>query len=314
MLQFITRRLGFVVLMVILSSMLIFLATQVLPGDIATMMLGRFASDEARENLREELGLNEPMVVQYATWLGDFVRGDWGYSISTKTEIRPLVIERLGNSAMLAAVAFAIFVPVGILLGLVAALRRNSWVDQTISIGSLAFIGLPEFVSAVILISIFSIQLGWFPSQSAIKPDAGFVEAFPYLILPAITVALTSLAYIVRMTRSSTVDVLGTDYVRTANLKGLSPYRVLFTHVLRNSLLPTITVIAISIGWLIGGLIVTESVFSYPGLGRLVLFAVQRRDIPLIQATVLLIVVIYGFSNLIADVLYAVLNPRIRYT
>jgi peptide/nickel transport system permease protein len=178
----------------------------------------------------------------------------------------------------------------------------------------MAFIGLPEFVSAVILISIFSIQLGWFPSQSAIKPDAGFVEAFPYLILPAITVALTSLAYIVRMTRSSTVDVLGTDYVRTANLKGLSPYRVLFTHVLRNSLLPTITVIAISIGWLIGGLIVTESVFSYPGLGRLVLFAVQRRDIPLIQATVLLIVVIYGFSNLIADVLYAVLNPRIRYT
>ncbi len=314
MLQFITRRLGFVVLMVILSSMIIFAATQVLPGDLATMMLGRFATAEAKQNLRAELGLNEPLVVQYTNWLGNFVTGDWGHSVSTNTAIRPLVLERLRNSAMLAAVAFAFFVPVGILLGLLAALRRNSWVDQVISVGSLAFIGLPEFVSAVILISIFSIQLGWLPSQSAIRPTSSFVEAFPYLILPAITVALTSLAYIVRMTRSSTVDVLQTDYVRTANLKGLPPRRVLFTHVLRNSLLPTITVIAISIGWLIGGLIVTESVFSYPGIGRLVLFAVQRRDIPLVQATVLLIVVIYGISNLIADILYAVLNPRIRFT
>jgi peptide/nickel transport system permease protein len=314
MLTFIVRRLGFVVLMMLLSSMLIFLATTVLPGDVATMMLGRFATPEAKAALQEELGLNDPLVVQYVTWLGDFVHGDWGYSVSTKSEIRPLVMERLGNSAMLAAVAFAFFVPVGILLGLVAALKRNSWMDQTISIGSLAFIGLPEFVTAVILISIFSLKLGWLPAQSAIKPDASFAEAFPYLILPAITVALTSLAYIIRMTRSSTVDVLQTDYVRTANLKGLSPRKVLFTHVLRNSLLPTITVIAISVGWLIGGLIVTESVFSYPGIGRLLLYAVQRRDIPLIQSTVLLIVVIYGFANLFADILYAVLNPRIRYT
>lgn len=314
MLTFIVRRLGFVVLMMLLSSMLIFLATTVLPGDVATMMLGRFATPEAKAALQEELGLNDPLVVQYVTWLGDFVHGDWGYSVSTKSEIRPLVMERLGNSAMLAAVAFAFFVPVGILLGLVAALKRNSWMDQTISIGSLAFIGLPEFVTAVILISIFSLKLGWLPAQSAIKPDAGFVEAFPYLILPAVTVALTSLAYIIRMTRSSTVDVLQTDYVRTANLKGLSPRKVLFTHVLRNSLLPTITVIAISVGWLIGGLIVTESVFSYPGIGRLLLYAVQRRDIPLIQSTVLLVVVIYGFANLFADILYAVLNPRIRYT
>jgi peptide/nickel transport system permease protein len=312
--QFILRRLGFVVLMVLLSSMIIFAATEVLPGDVAGMMLGRFASQEAKAALRQELGLDKPLVVQYTTWLGDFVRGDWGKSVSTRTEIRPLVFERLRASAMLAAVAFAIFVPLGILLGLLAALRRNTWVDQTISIGSLAFIGLPEFVSAVILISIFSIQLKWLPSQSTIDPKTGFFAAFPYLILPGITVALTSLAYVVRMTRSSTVDVLQTDYVRTANLKGLPPRRVLFTHVLRNSLLPTITVVAISVGWLIGGLIITESVFGYPGIGRLLLYAVQRRDIPLIQATVLLVVVIYGLANLVADVLYAVLNPRIRYT
>jgi len=314
MAQFIVRRLGFLVLMVLLSSMIIFVATEVLPGDVASVMLGRFATPQAKEALRQELGLNEPVVVQYATWLRDFVSGDWGTSVSTRTPIKPLVFQRLRNSLMLAAVAFAFFVPVGILLGLLAALRRNSWVDQAISVGSLAFIGLPEFVSAVILISIFSIKLGWLPAQSTIDPQSSFVEAFPYLILPGITVALTSLAYVVRMTRSSTVDVLQTDYVRTANLKGLPPRRVLFTHVLRNSLLPTITVVAISIGWLIGGLIITESVFGYPGIGRLLLYAVQRRDIPLIQATVLLIVVIYGLANLVADVLYAVLNPRIRYT
>jgi peptide/nickel transport system permease protein len=312
--QFIARRLAFVVLMVLLSSMIIFVATEILPGDVATMMLGRFASQQAKDTLRQELGLDRPLVVQYATWLGGFVRGDWGTSVSTRTEIRPLVFERLRASLMLAAVAFAIFVPLGILLGLLAALRRNTWVDSTISVGSLAFIGLPEFVSAVILISIFSIRLKWLPSQSTIDPTSGFVEAFPYLILPGITVALTSLAYVVRMTRSSTVDVLQTDYVRTANLKGLPPRRVLFTHVLRNSLLPTVTVVAISVGWLIGGLIITESVFGYPGIGRLLLYAVQRRDIPLIQATVLLVVVIYGLANLVADVLYAVLNPRIRYT
>ncbi len=314
MLRFVARRFGFVTMTVILSSIIIFSATQILPGDVASMILGRFATQEAKENLRHELGLDRPLVVQYASWLGDFAQGDWGESISTKSAVRPLVFDRLQNSAVLAGVAFLFYVPMGILLGLVAALRRNTWLDQTISVGSLAFIGLPEFVSAIILISIFSIQLGWLPSQSVIDPGTSFVEAFPKLILPGITVALTSLAYIVRMTRSSTVDVLQTDYVRTANLKGLPPYRVLFTHVLRNSLLPTVTVVAIGVGWLIGGLIITESVFNYSGIGRLLLFAVQRRDLPLIQATALLVVFIYSIANLIADVLYAVLNPRIRYT
>jgi peptide/nickel transport system permease protein len=214
---------------------------------------------------------------------------------------------------MLAVVAFALYVPLGVLLGLIAALKRDSWLDQSISVGSLAFIGLPEFVTGVILIGIFGVQLKWFPASSAIEPNAGFVEALPRLILPAVTVSLTSLAYVVRMTRSSTVEVLGTDYVRTARLKGLSSSRVLFGHVLRNALLPTVTVVAIGIGWLVGGLIVTESVFSYPGLGRLVLFAIQRRDLPLIQASAMVIVLIYGLSNLTADILYGVLNPRIRY-
>jgi peptide/nickel transport system permease protein len=313
MIRFIVRRLGFVAVTILVSSALIFIATQILPGDVARMILGRFATDEAIQNLRVELGLDRPLIVQYASWLFNFVQGDWGQSLSTGDPVMGLVFSRLRNSAMLAAVAFAIYVPFGILLGLWTALRRNTATDQIISIGSLSFIGLPEFVTGVILISVFAIKLRWLPASSSIVPNASFIEALPRLILPGITVALVSLAYITRMTRSSTIDVLQTDYVRTAYLKGLRPRKVLFGHVLRNALLPTVTVAAISIGWLIGGLIVTESLFSFPGLGRLLLFAIQRQDLPLIQAVTLLLVLVFSLSNLVADILYAYLNPRIRY-
>ncbi len=313
MARFMLRRLGFMVLTVFLASVIIFWATEVLPGDVASQVLGRFASQQEKTALRHQLGLDKPIPVQYERWVSSYVTGNWGTSVSMGEPVRQVVFERLRNSAMLALVAFALYVPLGILLGLIAALRRNSWLDQTISVGSLAFIGLPEFVSGVILISIFAVQLHWLPASSSIDPRSSFVDAFPYLILPAVTVALTSLAYVIRMTRSSTVDVLQMDYVRTANLKGLPPRRVLFTHVLRNSLLPTVTVVAIGIGWLIGGLIVTESVYSYPGLGRLLLFAITERDLKLVQATALLIVIIYVIANLVADLIYAVLNPRIRY-
>ena len=313
MIRFIIRRFAFVLLILLISSMLMFAATQILPGDVAKMILGRFATAEALANLREQLGLDRPMAIQYLSWLGNFVRGDWGISLSTDNPVMHLVISRLLNSARLALVAFVMYVPLGIILGLVAALRRNSMTDQAISIGSLSFIGLPEFVTGVILISIFAIKLKWLPASSAISPEAGFIEALPRLILPGITISLVSLAYITRMTRSSTVEVLLTDYVRTAYLKGLRPFQVLFGHVLRNALLPTVTVIAMGIGWLIGGLIVTESLFSYPGLGRLLLFAIQRQDIPLIQAITMLLVVVFSFSNLLADIIYAYLNPRIRY-
>ncbi len=313
MIAYIFRRLGFMLLTLVVASVLIFVATQVLPGDVARMVLGRFASEEALANLRAQMGLDLPLVVQYFSWLFNFVRGDWGISLSADSPVMGLVFARLGNSAMLAAVAFVMYVPLGIVLGLWAALKRNTATDQVISVGTLSFIGLPEFVTGVILISVFSIKLKWFPASSAIDPDATFIEALPYLILPAVTVSLVSLAYIARMTRSGTLEVFSMDYVRTAYLKGLKPYQVLFGHVLRNALLPTVTVVAIGVGWLIGGLIVTESLFSYPGLGRLLLFAIQRQDLPLIQATTLLLVAIFCLSNLIADILYAYLNPRIRY-
>ena len=313
MIAFFLRRLGFVLLSLLVCSMLIFVATQILPGDVATHILGRYATPQALQNLREELGLDRPAVVQYLTWLGDFMRGDWGTSLSTGSPVMELVMQRLRNSAMLALVGLTMYVPLGILLGVIAALRRNKLTDQIISITSLAFIGLPEFVTGVILISVFALQLRILPASSAISPNAGFFEALPRLIRPGITISLVSLAYVTRMTRSSTVEVLDTDYVRTAYLKGMAPAKVLFVHVLRNALLPTITVVAIGIGWLIGGLIVTESLFSYPGLGRLLLFGIQRQDLPLMQATTMLIVLAFSMANLMADILYAYLNPGIHY-
>ncbi len=313
MITFIIRRLGFVFVSLFVCSLLIFVATQILPGDVATHILGRYATPEALRNLRHELGLDRPALVQYLSWLGDFLRGDWGTSLSTGSPVLGLVMQRLRNSAMLALVSLAMYVPLGILLGVIAALRRNKLSDQIISITSLAFIGLPEFVTGVVLISVFALQLRVLPASSAIPPNAGFLQALPRLILPGITVSLVSLAYVTRMTRSSTVEVLETDYVRTAYLKGMPPAKVLFVHVLRNALLPTITIVAIGIGWLIGGLIVTESLFSYPGLGRLLLFGIQRQDLPLMQATTMLIVLVFSLTNLIADILYAYLNPRIHY-
>jgi peptide/nickel transport system permease protein len=314
MIPYVARRLGLVLLTLLISSLVIFIVTQILPGDVAKAVLGRFATPEALHTMRAKLGLDRPLPLQYGSWLVHYVQGDWGVSLSTGEPVVKLVGARLRNSGMLALVAFFMYVPLGILLGLVAAMRRNRIADQIISITSLAFIGLPEFVTGVVLIAIFALKLNWLPASSAITPDAGFLEALPRLILPGITVSLVSLAYITRMTRSATAEVLSTDYVRSAYLKGLHPARVLFTHVLRNSLLPTVTVIAIGIGWLIGGLIVTESLFSYPGLGRLLLFAIQRRDIPLLQAITLLLVLVFSVSNLLADLIYAVLNPRIRYT
>lgn len=310
---FVLRRLAFVVLTVLLSSVLVFAATHVLPGDVATAVLGREASEQAKNDLRKQLGLDKPLLEQYGDWLGGLVRGDWGTSLSTGQDVGTIAREGLRNSSMLALVAFLMYVPLGIILGAVAAWRRNSALDHVLSAGSLAFIGLPEFVTAVLLIAVFSNWLGWLHSSSAIPAGTGLFTALPSLILPAMTVSLTSLAYVLRMTRSGTIEVLQTDYVRTARLKGLSVPAVAFRHVLRNSLLPTVTVVAAGVGWLMGGLVVTESVFSYPGLGRLILFAVQRRDIPLIEATTMIVVVIFAVANLLADVVYALLNPRIRY-
>jgi peptide/nickel transport system permease protein len=310
--SYLARRLSFILLTMLLASILIFAATQLLPGDVAHVILGQFATQEAINNLHKELGLDRPVYVQYLDWLTKFVTGNWGNSMISEQPILPMITARLRNSAMLGGVSLLFYVPLGIFLGVLAAFRREKLLDQLISALSMAFVGLPEFVSGLLLISLIALTFDLLPANSSINPDATFTQALPFLILPAITVSLTSLGYVARMTRASTIDVLNTAYVRAAELKGLSRQEVLFKHVLRNALLPTVTIVAGGIGYLIGGLIVTESVYGYPGLGRLLIYGIQHRDLTLIQACSMVVVTVFCFSNLAADILYGFLNPRIR--
>ncbi len=312
MTRYLARRLGFLALTVLLTSLLVFAVTQLLPGDPARIILGREAGPAALAELRTELGLDRPVPVQYVLWLGSFVTGDWGDSYGTGQAIRPLVAERLGNSLRLAGLTLAFAVPLALLLGVLAAVNAERWPDAAISVGSLAVVGLPEFVTGVVLIQVFSFWLGWLPANASVAPDAGFFEALPQLVLPAATATLVMLAYVARLTRASVLEELGRPYVRTARLKGVRARTLLVRHVLRNALLPAITVVAISFGWLISGLIVVENVFNYPGLGRLLTFAIDRRDLPLMQAITLVAVLAFALANLVADLAYAALDPRIR--
>lgn len=315
--RYILRRLGFLLLTVLVTSLIIFSVTQWLPGDVCRIILGREAGGAALQECRTNLGLDKPLPVQYVNWLSGFLTGDWGDSFSTRSPIFPVVMQRVRNSLMLAGVTLVIAVPLAVFLGVLAGLNENKWIDNLISIFSLSVVGLPEFVTGLILIQIFSFEFrrrGWpsLPATSSINPDASFVEALPMLILPAITATLVLLAYIARLTRAGVIEELKKTFVRTADLKGM-PYRtVVVKHVLRNALMPTITVIAISFGWLISGLVVIENVFNYPGLGRLLVFAIDRRDLPLLQAVTMVTVFGFALANLVADLLYAALNPQIR--
>jgi peptide/nickel transport system permease protein len=297
--------------------LIIFAVTQWLPGDVCRIILGREAGESALVDCRQELGLEDPLPVQYLSWLADFIRGDWGQSFSTKSDIFLVVMGRLRNTLILAVITLVIAVPLAVGLGVMAGLHENKATDNVISIFSLSVVGLPEFVTGVILIQIFAfgfrkLGLPSLPANSSIGPETSFVEALPMLILPALAATLVLLAYIVRLTRAGVVEELKRPFVRTAVLKGMPQRVVVFKHVLRNALLPTITVIAISFGWLISGLVVIENVFNYPGLGRMLVFAIDRRDLPLLQAITMITVLGFALANLAADLLYAYLNPQIR--
>lgn len=313
MAKFLIRRTLLLLMTLLLSSLIIFLLTQLLPGDVAKLVIGRDASDVAVAEFNQRFGLNDPPPVQYVRWLGRFVVGDWGISYSeANSPVRPLVMTRLGNSLLLAGLTLAISVPLAITLGIIAALRENTWLDGLVSIGSLSAIGLPEFVTGIVLINVFVLQLGWFDAVAIIRDDMSVVEWLRVLTLPAITASFVLIGYIARMTRAGMIDELKKSYVRTAQLKGLSQQQVILKHVLRNALLPTITVIAISIGWLIGGIVVIENVFNFPGIGSLLVDSVTQKNIPILQAVTMVIVFAFAFANMVADILYALLNPRIR--
>jgi len=312
MIQYLLRRLILLGGTILISSLIIFLICRLLPGDVARVLLGREAGEAALAALRAELGLDRPLPIQYLDWLIGFASGDWGIAYSTRQPIRPMVLERLANSLLLAGATLMLSLPLGIALGVWAGWRAGKLDDTLISVSTLAVTGLPEFVTGLLLIDLFAFRLRWLPANSSIRPDTPFLEILPQLLLPAITATLVLLAYIARLTRAGVISELEQEYTRTALLKGLSPLTMLRRHVLRNALLPTITVVAISLGWLISGLIVVENVYNYPGIGRLLTFAIDRRDLLLLQAVAMVTVIIFAVANLLADLMYALLDPRIR--
>ena len=310
---FVGRRLLLVALVMAIVSVLIFGVVQILPGDVAVMILGTSATPADLATLRVKLGLDRPAPLRYLDWIGGTLRGDWGTSLLYQVPVRPLVFERLGRSAVLAVLALGVAVPLAIGLGVVSALRRNRFVDQVVGLVTLVAVSLPEFISGTVLILVLAFYFAIFPPSSLIDPRVSLWSAAPSLVLPTLTLVLALLAHMTRMTRASMIEVLEKPYIRAARLKGLSPRIVILRHALRNALLPTVGIVAINVGFLLGGIVVVESVFAYPGLGRLMVDAVNHRDVPVIQMAALVIALAYALANLAADVVYAYLDPRIRY-
>jgi peptide/nickel transport system permease protein len=309
---YVLKRLGLALLTLVLLSMIIFFAGQVLPGDPGRAILGPFAAESAVKALDQQLGVNRPILNQYWSWLSGIFHGNLGTSYQFRAPVSTFLWPALGRSLKLAAVAFVIVVPLSIVGGVLAALYRGRAVDRTISVTGLSLSTVPEFVSGIVLIVVFAIGLKWLPVSADAPPGSSFPTQLRYLILPAIPLVLILFGYIARMARAGTIEALDSDYVRTATLKGLPRSVVIRRHVLRNSLLPTITVIATQTGYLIGGLVVVETLFNYPGLGRLIFTAVTDKDFPMLEAGVLIIGIVYLAATLVADILYTVLNPRIR--
>ncbi|MFI5015775.1 MAG: ABC transporter permease [Hyphomicrobiales bacterium] len=313
MLVYVARRILWIATTLVVLSVLIFAITQILPGSVARVIAGQFAGQEAVDAIAAKLGLNDPFYVQYWRWASSVLHGDLGRSLIMERPIAPVLWDALANSAVLAGLAFVFVTVIGISLGVVAAIRHNGFIDHAVSLFTFLGISVPEFFWGIVLILVFARYLQWLPSGGAAEPGSGFGAVAAHAALPSTTLAFALIAHVSRMTRSSMLGVLRSQYVRNARAKGLPEHVVIIRHALRNALLPTITVLAIDVGWLIGGVVVTEEVFAYPGLGRALIFSIERHDLPMIQASILVIAGIYCGSNLVADLLYAFFNPRIRY-
>lgn len=306
-------RLALAVVTLVLLSIIVFAGCQVLPGDVGRAILGPFADAQSVAQLDHQLGVDRPLLVQYWNWIGGMVQGDMGMSYTYRAPVAPFVIQALLNSLKLAAIAFVLVVPAGIVGGVFAALRAGSWIDRTIVIAGLSATVVPEFVSGIVLIMIFSIWLHIFPLTATAPHNAGAGTQIYYLLMPSIPLFMILFGYIARMARAGMIEALASDYTRTAVLKGLSHREVIWRHVLRNALLPTITVIATQTGYLIGGLVVVETLFNYHGIGSLIFGAAKAKDFPMLAAGILVIGAVYVFANLVADLLYSALNPRITF-
>jgi peptide/nickel transport system permease protein len=309
---FLARRLALAVVTLWLLSVIVFVGAQVLPGNPGRAILGPFADDAAVEQLNQELGFDQPLLTRYWDWLSGFVQGDMGTSFIFGAPVSEFVGDALVNSLELALFALVLVIPISILGGVIAALRVGRLVDRAITVTGLSLAVVPEFVTGIVLILVFGIWMDLLPVTAAAPPGVGFFEGLKYLLLPALALTAVLFGYIARMARAGTVISLDSDYARTAVLKGLPWRTVLGRHVLRNSLLPTITVIAVQAGFMMGGLVVIELLFNYQGMGLLIINAATRKDFPMLQSAVLVVGIIFIVTTLVADLLTSLLNPRIR--
>lgn len=312
-LKIILSRLVMGILTLLIVSLLIFSAIELLPGDIATETLGQSANAETIAAFKERFNLNGPVHMRYLEWLANAVQGDFGVSLSNQRPISELIAQRAGNTFFLAGYAALIAVPIAVILGMLAALYRNSAFDKTVSGATLAAISFPEFFVAYILVLLFSVIFGWFPSLASVDASTGLGERLYRTFLPAMTLTLIVVAHMMRMTRAAIINLLALPYIEMAHLKGIRRWRVISVHALVNAVAPIINVVALNLAYLVVGVVLVEVVFVYPGLGQLLVDAVSNRDVPIVQAACLIFAATYILLNMAADILSIIANPRLLH-
>lgn len=307
------QRIALGLLSLFVISLIIAFVVELLPGDLAEAILGQGATPETVRVFRAELGLDKPAHLRYLDWLAGMVSGDMGVSLANKREISELVGIRLSNTLFLGGFAAAIAVPLSLLLGILAALYRNSFYDRAVNVFTLTSISFPEFFVAYILILFFAVKFGWFPGISNISTDLGIGDKLFRSLLPAATLTLVVVAHMMRMTRAAIINLLASPYIEMARLKGIRPTKIIIRHALPNALAPIVNVIAINLAYLVVGVVVVEVVFVYPGLGQLMVDSVSKRDVPVVQACSMIFATVYILLNLSADIISIVTNPRLLH-
>lgn len=311
--KYIIRRIFDLLPTIFVVAVIVFIVTRMIPGDPASVMLGPQASVEDIEALRQKLGLNEPLYMQFLQYIGNLLQGNLGISYTYNEPIMSLIMDRFPNTVILAISALIIAVIIGIPAGIISASKHNSLLDYSVMLISLIGVSMPIFWLGVMLVLYFSVNLGWFPATGMGTLEEGFIPYIKHLILPSITLATIPMATFARITRSSMLEVISHDYIKTARSKGLSEFWVIGKHAFKNALTPILTVLGMQISMMLGGAVLTETIFSWPGMGRLIVDAIDKRDFVVVQGTVLFIAVIFVVVNLLVDILYKVVNPRVSY-
>ena len=311
-LPLILQRIFSALITLLIVSALIYGFLEILPGDVATRMLGRTATPETLANLREQLGLNEPALKRYFSWLYNIFQGDFGTALTSKRPITEILAPKIFNTLILSGCAFILYLPLSFITALLQAYYKNKNIDISLSIITLIILSLPDFIIGTIMIIVFVVVFPIFPAISLVGEYSNFSEWFMALVMPSITLALVMSVYAVRMLRDNLIEVLDSEYIFMAKLKGLSKSTVLIKHALPNAIIPTLNVTALNLGFLIGGVVIVEKIFTFPGFGNLLIDSIKFRDLPLVEATILIAAAFYIFANLLTDILSIIFNPRLR--